>query len=100
MRYVGFELSPHTTHYALTGIKTKTQIQINTQLAERWAKEMNKRNEYFSTFGIQTVTFTDPDLGDIDLCFSKIARFLSERPAVRPDFDQQLFEVLDFALGS
>src|SRR5208283_4406221 len=59
MQFVGFELSPYSTHGEITGIKKKPQIAINKELAETWAREMGKRNDYFENFGISTVTFTD-----------------------------------------
>lgn len=40
---------------------------------------MTKRNNYFSKYGISTVTFTDTDLGDTRQCFQTIEDFLRER---------------------
>jgi len=79
MKSVGFELSPASTHSSISSSTKKTQREINEDLSKQWAKEMRKRNEYFSEFGISTITFTDDDLRDLDKCFSMIAQYLSER---------------------
>jgi hypothetical protein len=80
MSLVGFELSPHSTHYFMDGITKKTQKQINQELAAQWEKEMVKRNDYFASYGITTLTFTDANLADMDECFNSIADRLRERP--------------------
>lgn len=78
--YIGFELSPSSSHMSIHGIKSgKTQGQMNEELADKWTKEMNKRNNYFSTFGIHTITFTDEHLEDIDNVFATIKSFLAKR---------------------
>lgn len=79
MKSTGFELSPASTHSSISGITKKTQKELNQELAVQWTKEMHKRNEYFSEFGISVVTFTDEDLQDLNACFSKITRYLSDR---------------------
>lgn len=78
--FIGFEISPSSTHMAVTGAKGKTQEDINKELADKWGKECDKRNEYFKKYGITIVTFTDADLQDIDACFERIKRFLQKRP--------------------
>lgn len=80
MEMVGFEISPASSHMAIAGIKTKTQTQLNEGLAEKWSKESDKRNRYFSEFGISIVTFTDPELKDIDKCFDTIVSAIEDRP--------------------
>ena len=80
MKSMGFELSPASTHSSISGITKKTQKELNEDLSKQWAKEMQKRNDYFSGFGISTITFTDDELQDLDRCFSLIAQYLSERP--------------------
>jgi hypothetical protein len=80
MVMVGFEISPSSSHMAIAGIKTKTQIQLNEDLAKKWSKESDKRNRYFSDFGISIVTFTDPELKDIDNCFDTIVSAIEDRP--------------------
>ncbi|MDD4296355.1 MAG: hypothetical protein PHC69_05285 [Ruminiclostridium sp.] len=77
--YIGFELSPSSSHMSISGIKTKTQIKINEELSDKWSKEMSKRNEYFKQFGIKTLTFTDKDLPDLDMVFKEISKYLSSR---------------------
>lgn len=88
--FVGFELSPHSTHMAISGIRTKTQIQLNEDISKLWGKEMSKRNEYFDSFGISTITFTDEDLKDMDKCFFEIEKYLSTRESESIDLDEQV----------
>lgn len=92
--FIGFELSPHSTHMSISGIKSKTQIQMNEELCNQWAKEMKKRNEYFSQYGITTITFTDDDLADIDNCFNKIMEFLASRSEEQIDLDDQIEKLM------
>lgn len=80
MDFVGIELSPHSTHGRLTGIKSKTQVKINAELSVQWEHEMQKRNEYFNTFGITTLTFTDRLLANPEEVFNRICEFLARRP--------------------
>jgi len=77
---IGIELSPNSTHMAVTGIKDKTQKAVNEELSVKWDKEMKKRNDYFASFDISTLTFTDENLKDIDACFEEIKKYLSARP--------------------
>lgn len=77
---IGIELSPNSTHMAVTGIKDKTQKLVNEELSKKWDKEMKKRNDYFTSFDISTLTFTDENLKDIDACFEEIKKYLSARP--------------------
>jgi hypothetical protein len=65
---------------SISGIKSKTQIKLNEELAEKWSKESQKRNLYFEEYGITTITFTDQHFKDIDKCFLNIVRVLEERP--------------------
>jgi hypothetical protein len=94
MSFIGFEISPSSTHMSVNGVKKKTQKAINQEVADKWAKESNKRNKYFATFGITTITFTDNDLRNIDKCFNEVARFLSERASPSESLAHQL-SVLD-----
>ncbi len=80
MKMVGFEISPASSHMAIAGIKSKTQVQLNAGLAGKWAKESDKRNRYFTDFGISVVTFSDPELRDINACFGAIVSAIEERP--------------------
>lgn len=86
---VGFEISPQSTHMKLTGIRTKTQKEMNEDIKEKWEKEMSKRNEYFSQYGITTITFTDEMLKDIHNCFEKIKVFLEKRNTQKINFEEQ-----------
>ena len=76
--FIGFELSPASTHMAISGAG-KTQTEINKELAEKWNKECAKRNEYFAQFGITTITFSDNDLQHIDDCFEIMKMYLEKR---------------------
>ncbi len=81
MELTGFELSPASTHMAISGIQKqkKTQIQVNREIADQWEQEMEKRNKYFDKFAVPVVTFTDSMLKDIDKCFGQIAKKLAAR---------------------
>ena len=75
-RYVGFEISPSSSHMSLSKIKNRTKKEINNELSGKWEKEMHKRNAYFMKYNISLVTFTDSDLTDIDECFQKLQKEL------------------------
>lgn len=94
MEFTGFELSPASTHMAIAGLKTKKQVQVNRELADKWKREMTKRNKYFSQFGITTMTFMGGDLEDLDQCFEAMAVYLRRRPKVRLSLDEQLEELV------
>ncbi|MEK2012400.1 topoisomerase II [Vibrio parahaemolyticus] len=79
MELVGFEISPSSTHMAVPKIKDVKKVEMNRDLSQKWTKEMEKRNDYFSKFGITTITFTDEKLKDIDACFDIISKYLSTR---------------------
>ncbi len=88
---IGFELSPQSTHMAISGMKSegKTQKQLNEELRLKWEKEMSKRNEYFATYGISIITFTDSMLQNIDNCFGTIVSYLVKRTEVNVDLVEQ-----------
>lgn len=92
MSFVGFEISPASTHMAVKGTKKKkkTQTAVNAELKIKWEGEMKKRNRYFKKFGITTVTFTDEDLTDLDDCFEVMADYLAERPEEDMSLDSQI----------
>lgn len=92
MSKTGFEVSPASTHMKVDRIRDVTKVEMNEGLREDWAKEMSKRNEYFSKFGINTITFTDRDLSDLDGCFSVIEQYLSERGREFPRVEKSLQE--------
>lgn len=79
MEYVGFELSPQSSHMAVSGIKGKKQNDVNEELKLKWNKEVTKRNKYFLDYEITTITFSDDDLNDISSCFSVVQKFLCKR---------------------
>jgi hypothetical protein len=94
MEFVGFELSPASTHMAVSGTKSRTQADVNRELAENWAGEMRKRNDYFAQFGITTITFADPDLANIGACFGQIKHHLRRRPRSVLSLAAQIEELL------
>ncbi|MDY0931116.1 hypothetical protein [Chryseobacterium sp. CFBP8996] len=77
-QFTGFELSPASTHMKVENLKLK-QNKVNAELSDKWGKEMTKRNDYFKTFDITTVTFTDIDLVDIVKCFELVKEKLQAR---------------------
>ncbi|MGM4998260.1 hypothetical protein AB8A05_05940 [Tardiphaga sp. 538_B7_N1_4] len=88
---IGFEFSPSSSHTAITATKSKTQKQINEEVAANFAKEMDKHKAYFKKFGIFVFIYTDKDLADMAAVFDDIAKLLT--PA---ETQQQLnFHVLD-----
>jgi len=93
---VGVEVSPTSSHMAVAGTKTKLQKEINAEIEEKWGKEMTKRNEYFSSFGITTLTFTDTDLTNPKTCFASIEEFLAKRPAKELNYDEQIEKLKNF----
>lgn len=90
MKMIAFEFSPHSTHMAVTKIKEKLQKDVNIELSIKWNKEMKKRNKYFSSFGITTVTFTDNELTDIPNCFAIMKQCLSNRPETKVNLEEQI----------
>ncbi len=93
MELIGFELSPTSTHMAVSKMKDKTQKAVNEELSKKWNKEMSKRNKYFENFGITTITFSDDDLVDIPKCFKSFEQVLSKRPSEKLNLEKQLEEL-------
>ena len=81
--FVGFELSPASSHMSVSKIKEKKQFEVNEELKAAWEKEMHKRNDYLKEYGLSLITFTDSDLQDIDNCFEQIKTVLEERVEVK-----------------
>ncbi|ADU61425.1 MAG: topoisomerase II [Pseudodesulfovibrio sp.] len=98
MEMIGFEISPASTHASIKKKGDKTLIEMNEELSKQWAKEVKKRNDYFETFGITTVTFADDQLKDMGDCYSKIEEYLSKRPEKRKYLDEVMVEVENFQL--
>lgn len=89
--YIGFELSPSSSHMSVSGIKSgKTQTQMNIELSKSWEKEMEKRNSYFSDYGISIITFTDENLKDMDSTFNTIENYLKNRSTTSTTINQQM----------
>jgi len=93
MELVGFEFSPHSTHMSVAKIKDKKQKDVNEELCAKWDKEMSKRNDYFSEFGITTITFSDIHLKDIPACFDIMKIYLEKRPAIKISLEEQILEL-------
>lgn len=94
MKFTGFEISPSSSHMKIEKSKEKTQKTLNKELSEKWEKEMEKRNKYFSQFDITVVTFTDKSLKDLDQCFEKISKCISARNKKEStDFEKELLEI-------
>lgn len=79
--FVGFELSPASSHMSVSGIKSKKQYEVNEELKTAWEKEMHKRNDYLLEYGLSLMTFTDNDLSNIDNCFQQMKNVIEEREA-------------------
>lgn len=84
MDYVGYELSPTSTHMHVTGAG-QTLSAYNDQIRQQWENEIGKRNAYFHTYGITTITFTDSQLQNMESSFAKMAEYLSKRAALPQD---------------
>lgn len=91
---IGFELSPQSTHMAVSGIRAKTQLEMNKDLALKWKREMQKRNEYFQQFGITIITFTDDDLKDMHNCFKAMQYYLTKRKSERKSVENLIEEII------
>lgn len=99
MSSTGFELSPASTHQSISGIRSKTQQEINQELSKQWKKEMQKRNGYFDNFGISIVTFTDDDLQDLDSCFLRIEHYLKQRSKTRVSLPEMVSKIENFRIS-
>lgn len=91
---IGFELSPQSSHMSVSGITTKTQVDMNKDLAKKWGHEMAKRNEYFQQYGITTITFTDEQLKDMNHCFDIMKYYLMKRKTVQKSVQQLISEII------
>lgn len=91
---IGFELSPQSSHMSVSGIRTKSQAEMNKDLMKQWGKEMGKRNDYFQQFGVTTITFADDDLKDMDKCFRAMEFYLQKRKPVELSIDLLIGEII------
>ena len=87
--YIGFEISPASSHMSVKGFKEKQKL-VNEELSEKWHKEMQKRNEYFKSYDITTITFTEHDFKDIDYCWSIFEKYLSSRSEDKTSVQNEL----------
>jgi len=72
MDFVGFELSPQSTHMSIKGKDKKTQKLLNEELKEQWLKEMSKRNQFCIDHGVEVLTFVDEHFPDMKQHFKDI----------------------------
>lgn len=91
-QYIGFEISPASTHMSISNLKGK-QKEANEELSKKWDKEMSKRNDYFNSYGITIITFTEKMLGDFELCWNKIEVALSSRSNIKTSIQEQLKKI-------
>ena len=98
MEYVGFELSPHSSHMSVAGIKGKKQKEVNKELKIKWNNEISKRNRYFLDYGITTVTFSDDELVNISSCFDILKQILSKRPKKSQSLKQCIADLNEFVI--
>jgi hypothetical protein len=76
MQKIGFELSPWSSHGQLTGVKGKTQAQVNADAKANFEKEMKKHKDYFRKHGVYALIYTDNDLANPDALFEEIRQYL------------------------
>ncbi|NOY48482.1 MAG: hypothetical protein GXO84_09895 [Chlorobi bacterium] len=96
MNKVGFELSPWSTHGALTGTKSKMQKDINAEALANFEKEMKKLKSYFRKLGITVLVYTDSDLKDHDGIFKTITDYLIVKNSPRQLEFQSIEDFLSF----
>lgn len=68
---IGFELSPWSSHGYLSKIGGLTQVEINEMAKDNFEREMKKHRDFFNTFGIFCLIFTDGMLADIEGLFNQ-----------------------------
>ncbi|MBU3102245.1 MULTISPECIES: hypothetical protein [Clostridium] len=73
---IGFELSPWSTHGQLTGIKGKSQKQVNEEAKCNFEKEMKKHKDYYRKYGVFSLIYTDSELQNIDGIFDDMRKYL------------------------
>jgi hypothetical protein len=96
MSKIGFEMSPWSTHGALTGTTGKTQKVINEEAKANFEREMRKLKSYFQKFGITVLVYTDNDLENHDAIFEEIAKYLSPTQSSKQLKFQSIKDLLAF----
>lgn len=101
---IGIELSPWSTHGRVSG-KKKLQAEggkeaVEKKRIEKWERDTAKRNDYFTKFGITTLTFTNQNLANIRAAFDGIRPYLGpsidvrrSNPLVDRSISQYTFDV-------
>lgn len=79
LQKIGFEISPWSTHGYISGIKDKTQKEINEIAKQNFEKEMKKHKDYYRKFNIFTMIYTDSDLQNIDNIFNDMKEYLEPK---------------------
>lgn len=98
MSKVGFELSPWSTHGRLTGLKGKSQIEINRLAQANFEKEAKKLKSFFRKHGITIMVYTDTDLANPDAIFDDVSKYLvPETSTTRLQF-KTMKDFVDFDL--
>lgn len=75
----GFEFSPWSTHGYLSGLKGKTQKEINDEAKANFEREMKKHKDYYRNLNIFTMIYTDSDLENLDNIFSDMKEYLTPK---------------------
>ena len=83
MDKVGFELSPWSTHGLLSGIKGKTQKEVNDEARANFEKEMRKHKDFFRKHGVFVLIYTDADLANPDAVFADMTKYLVPKQIMR-----------------
>ena len=91
---VGFEISPQSTHMNVKTINKTKLIDVNKDLSNKWSKEMQKRNDYFSEFDISMITFTDKELEDMPKCFEVIKSYLEKRREITENIPDLIDDIM------
>lgn len=68
---IGFEISPWSSHGQLSGIKNKTQKEVNEEASFNYYKDNHKSIEYFTEYNITCLTFSGDDLTNTKDLFDK-----------------------------
>lgn len=81
---IGIELSPWSSHGRVRGKKQIAALggerAVDAERIRQWEAEMSKRNDYYLTFGVTTLTFMDSALSAPDAVFDKLAPHLEPAP--------------------
>lgn len=90
-RIIGIELSPN--HHI--------SEDSNTSVIEKWEYEIAKRNKFFETYEITTITYTSSMLRNIDDCWNKILPYLKpiDEFSISSSYDDLMNIRLDYSIN-